>query len=263
MSCVKEEGEYIVMEASGLKAGGEEMKKFSVNFRTVWSSTQCSESSRIGGGQTAVGHPSAPPLSLMDKEGVTRILPSVALKLFEASLVWKSHREFWPSLYPPVQRLWWDRSVKMSCVKEECEDVSVMEASGLKTEDEETDRGTILREDLKEEFKLEVEPVEEKRAAQKSEQTAQHERSSGDSSQQEGHLGIHTGESFSCSQCGKSFTSERALKRHMDIHDGTRPHQCSECDLPVWRNHWSFFHAEQFGQFSVQHILPQMASLPL
>ncbi|KAL6482541.1 hypothetical protein MHYP_G00106210 [Metynnis hypsauchen] len=108
------------------------------------------------------------------------------------------------------QHVWWDRSVKMSSVKEECEDVSVMEASGLKTEDEEMDsvleasglktedeemdsvleasglktedeemdRGTFVREDIKEEFKLEVEPFEEECAAQKTDQTTQHERSS-------------------------------------------------------------------------------------
>ncbi|KAL6482542.1 hypothetical protein MHYP_G00106220 [Metynnis hypsauchen] len=66
----------------------------------------------------------------------------------------------------------------MSCVKEEREDVSVMEASGLKTEDEEVETGTVLQEDVKEEFTLEVEPFEEECAAQKTDQTAQHERSS-------------------------------------------------------------------------------------
>ncbi|KAL7851808.1 hypothetical protein SRHO_G00175930 [Serrasalmus rhombeus] len=115
---------------------------------------------------------------------------------------------------------------KMSCVKEECEDVSVMEASGVKIEDEEVETGTVLREDIKEEFKLEVKPFEEVCAAQKSDQNAQHEKSISD------HLGIHTGEeAFSCSQCGKNFTSQRSLKHHMDAHEGTRPHQCSHTVL--------------------------------
>ncbi|KAL6482543.1 hypothetical protein MHYP_G00106230 [Metynnis hypsauchen] len=100
----------------------------------------------------------------------------------------------------------------MSSVKEECEDVGVMEASGLKMEDKDMETGMVLQRVIKEEFKVEVEPFEEECAAQKSDQTTQHERSSSDSSQQEDHLGIHTGEeAFSCSHmaftpCMKSHT---------------------------------------------------------
>ncbi|KAL7845070.1 hypothetical protein AOLI_G00232620 [Acnodon oligacanthus] len=49
----------------------------------------------------------------------------------------------------------------MSSVKEECEDVSVMEASGLKMEDKDMETGMVLQSVIKEEFKVEVEPVEE------------------------------------------------------------------------------------------------------
>ncbi|KAL6482540.1 hypothetical protein MHYP_G00106200 [Metynnis hypsauchen] len=87
----------------------------------------------------------------------------------------------------------------MSRVKEECEDIGVMEASGLKVENKEMEKGHIFQEYIKEEFKLEVEPFEEECAAQKSEQ------SSSDSFQQKDHLSIPTGE---------------ARGRHMDIHEG-------------------------------------------
>ncbi|XP_036413477.1 gastrula zinc finger protein XlCGF67.1-like isoform X2 [Colossoma macropomum] len=119
----------------------------------------------------------------------------------------------------------------MSCVKEECEDISVTEASGLKTEDEEVKQERNFQDDIKEEFKQELKSFEDEYCALKSQQTGDCEENFIDSSHQKDHLRIHAGEEvFSCSQCGKSFTSERALKCDMDVHDGTRPHQCSECE---------------------------------
>ncbi|KAL7845071.1 hypothetical protein AOLI_G00232630 [Acnodon oligacanthus] len=53
--------------------------------------------------------------------------------------------------------------VKMSCVKEECEDVSVMEASGLKTEDEMKEEP--LFQDTEEECKPDVKPFPEEYSA--------------------------------------------------------------------------------------------------
>uniref|UniRef100_A0A3B1K879 C2H2-type domain-containing protein n=1 Tax=Astyanax mexicanus TaxID=7994 RepID=A0A3B1K879_ASTMX len=47
----------------------------------------------------------------------------------------------------------------------------------------------------------------------------------------EDHLKIHTGDNdpFTCSTCGKNFSSARSLQWHMDVHSGKRPHQCSQC----------------------------------
>ncbi|KAL7851809.1 hypothetical protein SRHO_G00175940 [Serrasalmus rhombeus] len=91
----------------------------------------------------------------------------------------------------------------MSCVKEECEDISVMEVSELKTEDEEVKEEAILQEDIKEEYKVEVKPFQ-KESGLKTEQ----ETSSGDVLDPNDHLRIHTVEEpaekpFSCSECGK------------------------------------------------------------
>ncbi|XP_036412856.1 zinc finger protein 135-like, partial [Colossoma macropomum] len=133
----------------------------------------------------------------------------------------------------------------MSSVKEECEDISVMEATGLKTEDQQMDKEDFLQEDIKEEHELEVKPLQEDSSSQECLENSEPGISFSDSS----HPRIHTGEElFTCSQCGESFSYERSLKRHLDVHEGKRPHQCSQCE-------WSFKSVSHLREHKKTHMV--------
>ncbi|KAL7845096.1 hypothetical protein AOLI_G00232880 [Acnodon oligacanthus] len=179
MSSVKEECEDIcVMEATGLMTEDQQMDKDIKEehkpevklFQEEYDAKKPPQSTEPGNSFCTASHPKGH-LRIHTREDPSH--PSSP-----ASPVWE--RE--------------GRERKMSNVKEEYEDISVMEATGLKTEDQQMDKDIMLCEDIKEDNKSDVMTIQEEPGTQPLHQDAQHGSSFSDAFLLKDHLRIHTGD---------------------------------------------------------------------
>ncbi|KAL6482528.1 hypothetical protein MHYP_G00106080 [Metynnis hypsauchen] len=141
MSSVKEECEDVsVMEATGLKTEDQQMDEVRKT------ETYCTPPQSV--------------LMLSRRGHCCNTLHMVHLKPRKEEEEEEEEEEHY-TVTQAVLRL---RLRESSCVKEECEDISVMEVTGLKTEDQQMDKEEVFREDIKEEHKPEVKLFQELQA---------------------------------------------------------------------------------------------------